>query len=135
VANSRDRGTVYPPSVHVWEWTRHTDIRDVKVVILGQDPYHGVGQAHGLCFSVLNVSPPPSLVNMYKGMLPLFLNALQVFVIVKSVFLFSLSELKDDIPNFDPPKHGCLIGWAEQGQLSLQNYKLCWDFCPIPSDV
>lgn len=59
--------------------------------ILGQDPYHGPRQAHGLCFSVQKgVNPPPSLRNMYK-------------------------ELKDDIPGFEAPEHGDLTGWAKQG--------------------
>ncbi len=67
-------------------------------MILGQDPYHGPGQAHGLCFSVQRpVPPPPSLVNMYK-------------------------ELVNDIEGFEipnNPKHGCLVGWAKQGVLLL----------------
>jgi uracil-DNA glycosylase len=83
---------VFPPTEHVWEWTKMVPIRDVKVVILGQDPYHGPNQAHGLCFSVKKgVSPPPSLVNMYK-------------------------ELATDIDGFKIPSHGQLTGWAEQGE-------------------
>ncbi|GCC26122.1 hypothetical protein chiPu_0004536 [Chiloscyllium punctatum] len=67
----------------------------VKVVILGQDPYHGPNQAHGLCFSVKRpVPPPPSLENMYK-------------------------ELQSDIEGFEPPGHGDLTGWAKQGVLLL----------------
>ena len=64
-------------------------------MILGQDPYHDVGQAHGLCFSVApGVRTPPSLVNIYK-------------------------ELATDVPKFKKPKHGCLISWARQGVLLL----------------
>jgi uracil-DNA glycosylase len=71
-----------------------TPFADVKVVILGQDPYHGAGQAHGLCFSVRQgVPPPPSLVNIFK-------------------------ELHDDL-GIDPPSHGCLDAWAHQGVLLL----------------
>ena len=67
---------------------------DVKVVILGQDPYHGPGQAHGLCFSVPpGIALPPSLRNVYK-------------------------ELRDDL-GIDPPDHGCLDAWSEQGVLLL----------------
>lgn len=62
------------------------------MVIIGQDPYHGPGQAHGLCFSVKKgVNPPPSLKNIYK-------------------------ELQNDCPDFQPPSHGNLEGWAKQGK-------------------
>jgi uracil-DNA glycosylase len=95
IISARSRATIYPPPANVWEWTKHSAIQDVKVVILGQDPYHGPNQAHGLCFSVKKeVRSPPSLLNMYK-------------------------ELQDDIPGFKTPNHGCLIGWAEQGVLLL----------------
>jgi uracil-DNA glycosylase len=71
-----------------------TPLDQVRVVILGQDPYHGDGQAHGLCFSVKpGVAPPPSLINIYK-------------------------ELKADL-GLDPPRHGCLENWAQQGVLML----------------
>ena len=68
VTGERQAGTVvYPSGGEVWSWTRMTPIQDIKVVILGQDPYHGPGQAHGLCFSVKpGVAPPPSLLNMFK---------------------------------------------------------------------
>ncbi len=66
----------------------------VKVVILGQDPYHGPGQAHGMCFSVRGVPPPPSLINIYK-------------------------ELESDVESFKRPDHGYLMGWAKQGVLLL----------------
>uniref|UniRef100_A0A4W6GAM2 Uracil-DNA glycosylase n=1 Tax=Lates calcarifer TaxID=8187 RepID=A0A4W6GAM2_LATCA len=95
VAEERKRHTVYPPAEHVFTWTQMCDIKDVKVVILGQDPYHGPNQAHGLCFSVKRpVPPPPSLENMYK-------------------------ELISDIEGFQHPKHGDLTGWAKQGVLLL----------------
>ncbi|XP_029915939.1 uracil-DNA glycosylase isoform X2 [Myripristis murdjan] len=95
VSDERKRHTVYPPVEHVFTWTQMCDIRDVKVVILGQDPYHGPNQAHGLCFSVQKpVPPPPSLVNMYK-------------------------ELASDIEGFEHPGHGDLTGWAKQGVLLL----------------
>ncbi|NXN94656.1 UNG glycosylase, partial [Rhinopomastus cyanomelas] len=59
VAEERKRHTVYPPAEQVFTWTQMCDIKDVKVVILGQDPYHGPNQAHGLCFSVQKPVPPP----------------------------------------------------------------------------
>lgn len=81
------------------EWFRALDLTpldSVRVVILGQDPYHGVGQAHGLCFSVQpGVRPPPSLGNIYK-------------------------ELKADL-GIDPPRHGFLEHWAKQGVLLLNS--------------
>jgi uracil-DNA glycosylase len=71
-----------------------TPLDEVRVVILGQDPYHGEGQAHGLCFSVKpGVPPPPSLVNIYK-------------------------ELESDL-GIKPPRHGFLENWAKQGVLLL----------------
>jgi len=95
VVAARNKGTVFPPADNVWEWTKQTPLSDIKVVILGQDPYHGPRQAHGLCFSVKKgVATPPSLVNIYK-------------------------ELEKDIEGFVIPKHGCLNGWAEQGVLLL----------------
>ncbi|KAM9858882.1 uracil-DNA glycosylase [Aulostomus maculatus] len=95
VAEERKRHVVYPPDEEVFTWTQMCDIRDVKVVILGQDPYHGPSQAHGLCFSVKRpVPPPPSLENMYK-------------------------ELVSDIEGFQHPGHGDLTGWARQGVLLL----------------
>ncbi|KAK2494078.1 hypothetical protein MC885_018321 [Smutsia gigantea] len=95
VAEERKHYTVYPPPHQVFTWTQMCDIRDVKVVILGQDPYHGPSQAHGLCFSVQRpVPPPPSLENIYK-------------------------ELSIDIDGFAHPGHGDLSGWAKQGVLLL----------------
>ncbi|KZN46849.1 uracil-DNA glycosylase [Pseudoalteromonas luteoviolacea] len=96
VAQRRAQGvTVYPPEDKVFEAFKATELAQVKVVILGQDPYHGPDQAHGLCFSVLpGVKAPPSLANMYK-------------------------ELAQDIPGFEIPNHGYLLSWAEQGVLLL----------------
>ncbi len=86
---------IYPPESDVFSAFEATEFSNVKVVILGQDPYHGVGQAHGLCFSVLpGIKTPPSLVNMYK-------------------------ELARDVEGFSIPNHGYLQSWAEQGVLLL----------------
>lgn len=86
---------MYPPQKDVFNAFRLTELGQVKVVILGQDPYHGPNQAHGLAFSVLpGVAVPPSLVNMYK-------------------------ELTTDIPGFQRPSHGFLESWARQGVLLL----------------
>ena len=87
--------TVYPPERDVFNAFRTTEFGNVKVVILGQDPYHGAGQAHGLAFSVQpEIAVPPSLVNIYK-------------------------ELATDIEGFQIPQHGYLQHWAEQGVLLL----------------
>ena len=87
--------TVYPPERDVFNAFRTTEFGSVKVVILGQDPYHGAGQAHGLAFSVQpEIAVPPSLVNIYK-------------------------ELATDIEGFQIPQHGYLQHWAEQGVLLL----------------
>lgn len=85
---------IYPPGPLIFEALRLTPLPQVKVVILGQDPYHGPGQAHGLCFSVpAGVPPPPSLQNIYK-------------------------ELHTDV-GCTPVAHGCLAAWAQQGVLLL----------------
>ncbi len=85
---------VYPPKDNVFEALKLTPFEDVKVVIIGQDPYHGPGQAHGLCFSVRPGVPiPPSLVNIFK-------------------------EMKNDL-NISQPGHGYLEAWARQGVLLL----------------
>ncbi len=87
---------VYPPGSLIFNAFNQTPFNDVKVVILGQDPYHGPGQAHGLCFSVqVGVRPPPSLHNIFK-------------------------ELQEDV-GFTPPGHGCLERWAKQGVLMLNS--------------
>lgn len=86
--------TIYPSMDNIWTAFQWTDYKDVKVVILGQDPYHGEGQAHGLSFSVQpGITPPPSLNNIYK-------------------------ELADDL-GIEPVQHGFLKAWAEQGVFLL----------------
>ncbi|KYQ90077.1 uracil glycosylase [Tieghemostelium lacteum] len=86
---------IYPPQDEVFTAFNRVPLDKVKVVIVGQDPYHGPGQAHGLCFSVKKgISPPPSLINMYK-------------------------ELKNTIEDFEAPKHGFLQSWADQGVFLL----------------
>ncbi len=88
--------TVYPKMENIFNALRYTSFADTKVVIIGQDPYHGEGQAHGLCFSVQKgIDPPPSLKNMFK-------------------------ELESDI-GFKIPNHGELTNWAKQGVLMLNN--------------
>lgn len=97
VESERARGAViYPKNADMFNALAYTPLDEVKVVIIGQDPYHGPDQAHGLCFSVRpGVQIPPSLVNIYR-------------------------EIKDDL-GIDPPGHGCLQGWAEQGVLLLNS--------------
>lgn len=85
---------IYPKSADIFNAFKYTPFPEVKVVILGQDPYHGPNQAHGLCFSVQKgVAPPPSL---------------------KNIFI----ELHQDV-GIDIPKHGCLEAWAKQGVFLL----------------
>lgn len=87
--------TIFPKSADIFNAFKHTPFDKVKVVILGQDPYHGVNQAHGLSFSVQKgITPPPSLKNIYK-------------------------ELSDEFPDFKIPTHGDLTSWADQGVLLL----------------
>ncbi|WP_419993043.1 uracil-DNA glycosylase [Streptomyces boninensis] len=94
VAEERSRGPVYPPREEVFAALDATPYDDVKVLILGQDPYHGEGQGHGLCFSVRpGVRIPPSLRNIYK-------------------------ELHADL-GVPVPDHGYLMPWAQQGVLLL----------------
>lgn len=86
--------TVYPPGKDIFAAFRHTPFHQVRVVILGQDPYHGPGQAHGLCFSVRpGVPPPPSLQNIF-------------------------AEIQADL-GIVRPRHGYLTHWADQGVLLL----------------
>lgn len=85
---------IYPPAPLIFNAFNLTPFDKVKVVILGQDPYHGPNQAHGLCFSVQNgIKPPPSLINIYK-------------------------ELQNDL-DLPIPSHGNLEAWAKQGVLLL----------------
>ncbi|MEO1059421.1 MAG: uracil-DNA glycosylase [Actinomycetota bacterium] len=94
VQAERARATVYPPHPDVFAALHHTAYADTKAVILGQDPYHGAGQAHGLCFSVrAGVDVPPSLRNIHR-------------------------ELHDDL-GVAIPNHGNLAGWADNGVLLL----------------
>ena len=93
-AELRAGKTIYPPARCIFAALDATPFDQVKVVILGQDPYHGPGQAHGLCFSVLpGVPPPPSLLNIF-------------------------AEIQRDL-GIARPDHGCLIPWARQGVLLL----------------
>lgn len=90
----RNAAKVFPADEHILNAFVHTALGSVKVLLLGQDPYHDEGQAHGLSFSVPpGVRPPPSLVNIFK-------------------------ELRDDL-GCRVPNHGCLIDWAKQGVLLL----------------
>ncbi|MCK5135311.1 MAG: uracil-DNA glycosylase [Bacteroidales bacterium] len=94
LVEERQQHTVYPPGKLIFNAFQHTPFSRVKVVILGQDPYHGNGQAHGLCFSVPpGIPQPPSLVNILK-------------------------ELRDDL-GIPIPQHGNLENWADQGVLLL----------------
>jgi uracil-DNA glycosylase len=94
VREERSHGAVYPKHEDVFAALHLTPYADVRVVILGQDPYHGAGQAHGLCFSVQHgVAVPPSLQNMFK-------------------------ELRDDL-GIAVASHGNLTKWAQQGVLLL----------------
>lgn len=87
---------IYPPGAQMFNAFQHCPLPAVKVVILGQDPYHGPGQAHGLCFSVsAGVAIPPSLVNIYK-------------------------EITQDL-GLQLPAHGNLTSWADQGVLLLNS--------------
>ncbi|HTF95870.1 MAG TPA: uracil-DNA glycosylase [Cellvibrio sp.] len=94
VAEKQQGKIIYPASKNIFNAFNSTPLDEVKVVILGQDPYHGPNQAHGLCFSVQpGVPAPPSLQNMFK-------------------------ELHRDI-GMEIPRHGCLQPWANQGVLLL----------------
>ena len=94
ISEERKKYTIFPPGQDVFNALRYTAYEQVQVMIIGQDPYHDEGQAHGLSFSVRpGIKPPPSLVNIFK-------------------------ELHTDI-GFRIPNHGCLIPWAERGVLLL----------------
>ena len=99
------RKIIFPPSAEIFAAFLHTPFSQVKVVILGQDPYQRQGQAHGLCFSVKpGVAIPPSLANIYQ-------------------------ELKRDV-GCQPPGHGCLEAWAHQGVLLLNSVLTVEEGCP-----
>lgn len=92
--NEYASNTIYPPANDIFNALKFTAYKDVKVVIIGQDPYHGPNQAHGLAFSVQpGIDIPPSLLNMYK-------------------------EIKNEF-GYEIPDTGCLIPWAKQGVLLL----------------
>lgn len=92
--SEKGRYPIYPPGSLIFNAFNHTPLDQVRVVILGQDPYHGKGQAHGLCFSVpAGIKPPPSLINIFK-------------------------ELNNDL-GIPIPDHGNLEKWADQGVLLL----------------
>ncbi len=94
LVEEKTKFTIYPPGNLIFNAFRHTPFDQVKVVILGQDPYHGRGQAHGLCFSVpQGIAQPPSLVNIFK-------------------------ELHSDL-GVAVPSHGNLEPWADQGVLLI----------------
>lgn len=94
LVHERSEFTTYPPGNLIFNAFNFTPLNKVRVVILGQDPYHGAGQAHGLCFSVPHgIKPPPSLVNIFK-------------------------EIKDDL-KYEIPSHGNLEAWAKQGVMLL----------------
>ena len=96
VVNEYNTHQIFPPSDDVFNAFNYTPLSNVKVVIIGQDPYHNINQAHGLCFSVKpEVDIPPSLVNIYK-------------------------ELQDDLGCF-VPDNGYLKKWADQGVLMLNS--------------
>ncbi|WWD20610.1 uracil-DNA glycosylase [Kwoniella shandongensis] len=95
VTNEQKTKQIFPPAPDIYSWSRFCPLKDVRVVIIGQDPYHDDGQAHGLAFSVRKgVRIPPSLRNIYK-------------------------EMHDEIPEFAIPKHGDLTEWAKHGVLLL----------------
>ncbi|KAK8850427.1 uracil-DNA glycosylase [Kwoniella newhampshirensis] len=95
VTREQETKKVFPPAQDIYSWSRLCPLKDVRVVIIGQDPYHDDGQAHGLAFSVRKgVRIPPSLRNIYK-------------------------EMHDEIPEFAVPKHGDLTEWAKHGVLLL----------------
>lgn len=96
LAAEKAQHSVFPSGDHIFHAFDATPFAEVKVVILGQDPYHGPGQAHGLCFSVpVGVAVPPSLLNIFK-------------------------EQERDL-GIHQPRHGCLESWAQQGVLLLNS--------------
>ncbi len=105
VDNEYNKYKIYPPREKVFSSLKLASFDDVKVVIIGQDPYHGAGQAHGVSFSVLpGVAIPPSLLNIFK-------------------------EIVSDIGGYIPD-NGCLIPWAKQGVLLLNSVLTVKEGCP-----
>lgn len=105
LANEYKTHKIYPPMNDIFNSLKYTDYRDVRVVILGQDPYHQPGQAHGLCFSVKKgVPPPPSLQNIYK-------------------------EIHAEY-GYPIPESGELTYWAQQGVLLMNTVLTVRDSCP-----
>ncbi|MGN0569599.1 MAG: uracil-DNA glycosylase [Candidatus Fimenecus sp.] len=105
LANEYKTHKIYPPMNDIFNSLKYTDYRDVRVVILGQDPYHQPGQAHGLCFSVKKgVPPPPSLQNIYK-------------------------EIHAEY-GYPIPENGELTYWAQQGVLLMNTVLTVRDSCP-----
>ncbi len=98
LAEKRARKVVYPKGSEIFAALNLTPLPKVRVVVIGQDPYHGPNQAHGLCFSIRpGVPRPPSLENIFQ-------------------------EVSDDVAGGEiPPRHGCLIPWAQQGVLLLNS--------------
>lgn len=97
---------IFPGMYDIFNALKYTSYSDVKAVIIGQDPYHGQGQAHGLCFSVKKgITPPPSLVNIFK-------------------------EIKSDTGIDNTGKHGELTNWAKNGVLLLNNVLTVREGCP-----
>lgn len=95
-AEKQQQKIIYPKSEHIFKAFELTPFHQTKVVIIGQDPYHGPEQAHGLSFSVpVGITPPPSLQNIFKA-------------------------IKQDL-NINPPRHGCLEYWGRQGVLLLNS--------------
>ena len=106
IVNEYDTKSVYPRKGDIFKCFELTDFNNVKVVILGQDPYHQVNQAHGLCFSVnKGIKVPPSLVNIYK-------------------------EINSDL-GLDIPSHGNLTKWANEGVLLLNTIMTVVDSKPM----
>jgi uracil-DNA glycosylase len=101
----KNKAVIFPPKLEIFNALNLTPINKVKVVILGQDPYHKRGQAHGLCFSVnKNIIVPPSLKSVFK-------------------------KLNKEV-DFKTPDHGCLINWANQGVLLLNTILTVEEGCP-----
>lgn len=106
LANEYRTRVIYPNMYDIFNALKYTSFADTRVVILGQDPYHGPNQAHGLCFSVKKSITTPSGITMPSGVTPP--------PSLKNIY----AELKDDV-GFIPPQHGELTEWAQRGVLML----------------